>query len=187
MKKEKYVAAIVPVLKECGLKITMDEIALKIGATKKTLYNQFGSRELMIEECLDEMTRQYRKNLACMDDRTIPAHERFVNGVKYLRQYFKDIAPVFISDLMKIYPQKASMDHAEGRTFFENKLVENIKVGQLEGDYRADLDPGLIAKYIAYAVFSFFKKEVMNGSTYSADFYFEQIITFNVSALVDKG
>lgn len=186
MKKEKYVAAIVSVLKEEGLRVSMDMVATRIGATKKTLYNQFVSKELMIEDCLEEMTRQYRASLECMDDTGISVPERLESGIKTLRQYFKDISHAFIGDLVTFYPQKAAADHIQGSTFFEKKVAENIESGKASGVYRENIDSELLAKYISYAVFSFFKKEVMNGHSYSADYYFQQIIDFNINALLVK-
>lgn len=186
MKKAKYVAAIVPVLKEDGLKVSMDKVAIKIGATKKTLYNQFVTKELMIEECLEEMTRQYRESLDCMDDPAISIPERLEAGINTLRQYFRDMSHAFMGDLVTFYPQKATADHVQGSSFFEKKLADNIEAGKAAGVYRENIDSTLLAKYISYAVFSFFKKEVMNGHSYSADYYFQQIIDFNINALLVK-
>lgn len=39
MKKEKYLEKILPLIKSEGLTFTMDQLAMRIGVTKKTLYN----------------------------------------------------------------------------------------------------------------------------------------------------
>jgi len=92
----------------------------------------------------------------------------------------------FMRDLMEYYPQKASADHAIGSGYFEEKICRNIEEGKQEGVYRADIDSGLLAKYIAFSVFSFFRREVMMKNSYSADHYFAQVINFNINALLIK-
>lgn len=186
MKKDMYVSAIIPLLKEEGLGLSMDAIAQKIGVTKKTLYNRFESKNQMIDDCIAQISDQFRESLECMDDESIPVVERFVTGVNTLRQYFKDMSHAFMRDLIEYYPQKASLDHSSGSKYFEEKIAGNIAAGKREGIYRSEIDEGLFAKYISFSIFSFFQKEVMMANTYSADFYFEQVINFNVNALLIK-
>lgn len=186
MKKDKYLSAIIPILKEEGLGLSMEAMAQKIGVTKKTLYNRFNSKDQMIEDCLEQVTGQFKENLACMDDETLPVVERFEKGVTILRLYFKDMSHAFMRDLMVQYPQMASLDHTAGRSYFEEKIAQNIESGKVSGTYRTDIDSALFAKYISFSIFSFFQKEVMMGSTYSADYYFKQVIDFNINALLRK-
>ena len=186
MDKNKYLSLIIPLLKEEGLGLSMDAVAQKIGVTKKTLYNQFVSKDQMIEECLKMVSAQFRASLSCMDDESVPVEKRFADGVTTLRLYFREMSRVFMRDLMEYYPQKASLDHTAGSAYFEEKISENIEEGKRRGVYRPDIDSSLFAKYIAFSIFSFFQKEVMMRNTYSADHYFEQVIKFNINALLIK-
>lgn len=186
MDKNKYLSLIIPLLKEEGLGLSMDAVAQKIGVTKKTLYNQFVSKDQMIEECLKMVSAQFRASLSCMDGESVPVEKRFADGVTTLRLYFREMSRVFMRDLMEYYPQKASLDHTAGSAYFEEKISENIEEGKRRGVYRPDIDSSLFAKYIAFSIFSFFQKEVMMRNTYSADHYFEQVIKFNINALLIK-
>ncbi len=185
MNRDKYLTAIVTLLKEEGLGLSMDTVASRIGITRKTLYNTFSSKDCMIDDCLEYVSRQFKESLSCMDDLAVPASVRFSRGVTTLRLYFKDMSHIFMRDLMEYYPQKASLDHTAGSSYFEEKIAANIADGQKNGEYRMDIDPSLFAKYISFSIFSFFQKEVMRANTYSADYYFEQVINFNINALVN--
>ena len=184
MNKDKYLSAIIPLLKEEGLGMSMEAVAQKIGVTKKTLYNRFSSKDQMIEDCLQLISCQFQESLSCMDDSSIPIAKRFEMGVTTLRLYFKDMSHAFMRDLMKFYPQKASVNHSAGLVYFEEKIAQNIELGKKEGVYRPEIDSGLFAKYISFSIFSFFQKEVMMANTYSAGYYFEQVINFNINALL---
>lgn len=108
MTKDKYLSDIIRILKEEGLGLSMDTIAQKIGITKKTLYNRFSSKDQLIEDCLVQISDEFKESLSCMDDDSIPVEKRFEMGVSTLRQYFKEMSPALMRDLMKDYPQKAS-------------------------------------------------------------------------------
>ena len=184
MKKEKYIEAIIEVLKEEGLGLSMETIAQRIGVTKKTLYNRFSSKEAMLDDCLEQISNDFMESLSCMDDESVPIPVRLERGINCLRHYFKKMSHTFERDLQEMYPQKASIDHSNGSTFFENKIAENIVKGKEEGIYRADVDSVLFAKYISYSIFSFFRKKVMMEQDYPAEYYFKQVINFNINALL---
>lgn len=186
MTKDKYLSDIIRILKEEGLGLSMEDIAQRIGVTKKTLYNRFESKDRLIEDCMAQISAEFRDSLKSMDDVSIPVEKRFEMGVSTLRQYFKEMSPAFMRDLMKDYPQKASVDHTSGSSYFEEKIAQNIEQGKKSGVYRSEIDAGLFAKYISFSIFSFFQKEVMMRNTYSADFYFKQVIDFNINALYKK-
>jgi len=63
MNKDKYLSAIIPLLKEEGLGMSMEAVAQKIGVTKKTLYNRFSSKNQMIEDCLQLISCQFHESL----------------------------------------------------------------------------------------------------------------------------
>lgn len=186
MNRDKYLADIIRLFKEEGLGLSMETVAQKIGVTKKTLYNRFASKDRMIEECLEQVSRNFRESLECMDDESIPVEKRFEMGVSTLRRHFREMSHAFMRDLMEMYPQKASMDHAAGSSYFEEKIARNIEEGKKSGVYRKTIDAGLFAKYISVSIFSFFQKEIMMKNTYSADYYFQQVIDFNINALINK-
>lgn len=186
MKKEKYIEAIIEVLKEEGLDLPMETIAKKIGVTKKTLYNRFSSKEKMIDECLELISVRFKESLQCMNDETVPTPERLRNGISGVRIYMKSISHTFARDLKEMYPRKALTDHTLGNNFFESKIAANIEKGKAEGIYRPDIDSRLFAKYISFSIFSFFFKEVMKEQEYSVEYYFKQVVDFNINALLIK-
>lgn len=186
MDKNKYICDIIVLFKEEGLGMSMDTIAQKIGVTKKTLYNRFESKENLVEECLAQISEEFRNDLNAMDDRIVPVEKKFETGISTLRRYFREMSPVLMRDLLELYPRKASFDHHSGLGYFEKKIEENIIEGKTAGVYREDIDSKLFASYISFSIFSFFQKEVMMKSTYSADHYFEQVIKFNINALLKE-
>ena len=51
--KDKYIAQTFELFKREGLSLNMEQIAVSLGLTKKTLYNNFTSKENLINSVLD--------------------------------------------------------------------------------------------------------------------------------------
>ncbi|MBP9987556.1 MAG: hypothetical protein KBT44_06520, partial [Bacteroidales bacterium] len=104
-------------------------------------------------------------------------------GITVLVDFFRETSPKFLSGIARYYPQIATSDHDAGRELFNEKLQQNILRGQREGVYRNEIDAALIAGYISYSIFSYFKRSVMHDGDFAAQHYFSQVIDFNLKAL----
>lgn len=184
MHKDKYLAKISALMKEDGLDLSMDTIAERIGVTKKTLYNQFSSKEDLIDECINYMNDGLKAAISALADESIPASVGFCRGINGIKTEMFDISHVFLRDLQLVYPDKATRDHMVGTQLLEDMFRKNIEHGIASGEYRQDLDATLIARYIIYALFGFFKKEVMKGGgPWSVENYFSDMTVYHLNAL----
>lgn len=183
MKKEKYLEKIVELVKDIGLDFSMEAIAESIGVTKKTLYNQFTSKELLIEDCMKYMANELECATHCMVDESIPASEGFRQGITNMKDKMFDISHVFLRDLQLVYPDKATRDHMIGTQLFEKMLCKNIENGIASGEYRSDIEPALFAHFIIYSIFSYFKANVHQRSGWSSEDYFRRVTEYHLRAM----
>lgn len=184
MKEEKYIEKAIALFKQEGIAMPIDTIADYIGVTKKTLYNNFESKDGLIEKCMLKILDDLRAALACLTDESKDVRECFTEGITVLVDFFRETSPKFLSGIARYYPQIATNDHDAGRELFNEKLQQNILRGQEEGVYRNEIDAALIAGYISYSIFSYFKKSVMHDGDFAAQHYFKQVIDFNLKALI---
>lgn len=183
MRKDKYLDRIIPLLKEEGLSLSMDSIADEIGVTRKTLYNNFSSKDELLKECSGRLLDEFRQMTVCLNDTKVPVEKGFRDGILGLYDFFRTASHVFTRDMMQMYPELASGSHNSGTVLFEERLTENIRRGQAEGVYRKDIDTGWMAHFIAYSVFSFFQKYVMGGRICEPQEYFTKITDFMLCGL----
>jgi len=184
MRKEKYLEMIVPLLKREGLQLSMDAIADSIGVSRKTLYNQFASKDELTAQCSKYLFGQFREMTGCLADENVPAQEGFRQGMMGLRDFFREASHVFTRDLMASYPGIAQESHNSGSQLFGILLKANIERGQNDGTYRKDVDSCLFSKYIAFSVMAFFQKEIMRGGNVTVDDYFNKVIDFTLQSLL---
>lgn len=186
MNKEKYLEKIVVLVKDRGLDLSMENIAESIGVTKKTLYNQFTSKELLIEDCMKYMSIELQNAVACLVDESIPSSEGFRQGIANMKDKMFDISHVFLRDLHLVYPDKATRDHMIGSQLFEKMLRKNIENGIASGEYCSDIDPDRFANFIIYSIFSYFKARVLHGNEWASEDYFSSVTEYHLRAMLKK-
>lgn len=184
MRKEKYLKRIAALVREEGLDLSMETIANRIGVTKKTLYNQFASKENLIDECISYINNGLKIAIASFSDESFPASENFRRGISGIQSEMFDMSHVYLRDLQRIYPDKATRDHMTGSQLLRDGVQKNIELGMASGEYRRDINPTLFARYIIYAIFSFFMRNVMRSDEWPSEDYFRTVTEYHIRALL---
>ena len=119
---------------------TMDELANKMGMSKKTLYEHFPSKQDLVDACLD-----YALEMSCTNVTTFVQGEGSVIENVYRNQ--KKVQEVFninsdrpIWELQKYYPktyERMKSEFAKTDALFIDKLLEK---GWQEGLFRKDIN-----------------------------------------------
>ena len=119
---------------------TMDDLANKMGMSKKTLYEHFPSKQDLVDACLD-----YALEMSCTNVTTFVQGEGSVIENVYRNQ--KKVQEVFninsdrpIWELQKYYPktyERMESEFAKTDTLFIDKLLEK---GWQEGLFREDIN-----------------------------------------------
>jgi len=186
MNKEKYLSRIIPILRDEGLGVSMDVIAERTGISKKTLYNQFSSKDELISVCVGLFQQEFRERLNIFTNSELSVQDGFCKGIEEVRLFFTECSHSFVKDLSQFYPKIARASHIGGFEMFEHQVRLNIERGISEKVYRHDIDAHLLAKYIVVSIFGFFEREVMKNANYSVDHFFSQVIDFNMNALLAR-
>lgn len=187
-KKEKYAEKALEVFKHDGLRLSLDEIAEKIGVTKKTLYNHFSSKEELLTGCIHSFVMELELSMSIMSSDDINVVEGLRHGVDEIGRFFNTLSPVFLFDIKKMYPAIANTEHTSGFAFFLEGTKKNMIKGIKEGTYRKEINIELTSQYFTYSIVSFFITKVVNGTQFLAADYFKSIIDYHLHAIVtDKG
>lgn len=112
----RIIEATVEEFNEKGLKITMDDLAKRLGMSKKTLYLEFNSKEDLLLEVIERFFDEVKKReKIIIEDTSMDSVEKIRRIIIDLPQYYKNI------DFRKLYnlEEKYPKIHA--------KLMENIE------------------------------------------------------------
>lgn len=120
--------------------VTMDEIAVQLGVSKKTLYQYYADKDELVDAVILDVLTVNQDN--CIKDRSMAKnaiHEVFL-AIDMMQEMFQDMNPSVLYELEKYYP-KAFEKFAKHKSSFLYKVMkENIERGITEELYRSDID-----------------------------------------------
>ncbi len=133
--------------KTYGIKsVTMDDIAARMGISKKTLYQQVSDRNELISRVLENEYHQFTHQLTTLKLASNNALDQLTRLYLHILRYLKQISPSAVTDLQKQYPKLYSDANSRFKALISENLEVMILQGETEGLIRLDADEKLIAR-----------------------------------------
>lgn len=145
--KEKILAESEKLLWKYGVRtITMDDIARRLGISKKTIYQHFTDKEDIVYQVIDyhliNETCEVDKLLGLADN---PVEELLLVS-EMMRHHADAINPSLLVDVQRYYPKAWAvfLEHKENRIIKDIKM--SLQRGVDQGLYRTDVDLETMAR-----------------------------------------
>ena len=140
------------------ISVTMDEVAKATGMSKKTVYQCFANKAILVEVVVDYLITQCKNiinsNIDASDD---PVQELILQ--QDLFKHLIALRYVFNETMLKRYPRALRALHEFKSNYLKNAIELNLTDGVAMGLYRPGLDvPGTAAIYASVADFYLFYK-----------------------------
>jgi AcrR family transcriptional regulator len=169
-------------------RVTMDEIALKTGMSKKTIYQSFENKDeivnAIVEQHINKSATLCESNL-CVAENAI--HEVFLN-MEMVQKLTEDMHPSIFEDLEKYYPIVFEKLFRHKNDFISYKISQNMKRGIEEGLYREEINIDILTKLRIETMFLPFNQQLFPYSKYKlGDIEFELIEHFIYGIATPKG
>lgn len=128
--------------------VTMDEIALELGMSKRTIYEQFSDKKTLVEEdakCFAAMMRGKTDDIINNADNVIHG---IMGVLQFVQSMMSVVTPNYFIDMRRYYPDAFDQvsKHREMRKI--DLTVKLVKRGIEEGMFRSDLNVDLAAFFI---------------------------------------
>jgi TetR/AcrR family transcriptional regulator, cholesterol catabolism regulator len=126
--------------------VTMDEIAVQLGVSKKTLYQYYADKDELVDAVIIDVLGTNRDN--CLKDRSMAKnaiHEVFL-AIDMMQEMFQDMNPSVLFELERYYPTAFEKFIQHKYSFLYKVLTENIERGIAEELYRKDFDTEILVK-----------------------------------------
>ncbi len=147
--------------------ITMDEIALQMGASKKTIYQYYADKDELVDAVMGDVITHNQD--CCMKDKQSAKdaiHEVFL-AIDMMQEMFQDMNPSILFELEKYYPKAFDKFKQHKYSFLYQVLNENIKRGITEELYRSDIDIDILVKVRLETMMLPFNQMLFPKSKYS--------------------
>ncbi|MBO9153373.1 TetR/AcrR family transcriptional regulator [Chitinophaga sp. GCM10012297] len=145
--------------------ITMDDIAIKMGISKKTLYAHFADKSDLVVNVIS-------RHLKLMQDQCIESRNNSKDAVeelflvmKMLDEKLRNMNPVVMMDLQKFHAKAFQLFEEHKNVFLMQTIRENLERGIREGLYRPDIDIDILSHFRTASAMFCFQPELfpMNG------------------------
>jgi AcrR family transcriptional regulator len=126
--------------------VTMDEIAVQLGVSKKTLYQYYADKDELVDAVIADILSVNEHN--CTKDINIAKnaiHEVFL-AIDMMQEMFQDMNPAVLFEIEKYYPKAFEKFTKHKYSFLHRVLKENIERGIAEELYRPDIDVEILVK-----------------------------------------
>lgn len=130
-----------------GIKsITMDDIAVSLGISKKTIYQHFKDKNELVLNVIQVHMKKEKEDLDQISKDSSNAIEEIYLVSQYLKAMLLKTNPTILFDLKKYHLKAYDYFQSHKHECIENSIVRNIKLGIKEGNYRTGFDPKIMAR-----------------------------------------
>ncbi len=126
--------------------VTMDDVARKIGISKKTLYQIVPDKSSLVKKVMFSYLEKMRQHVKEIEQRKLNAIEHSLEVNKLINKIITYHNPAMEYDLKKYYPAIHNALIEKRRETMYKSIVKNMNKGIKEGLFRSDLKVEIIAK-----------------------------------------
>lgn len=168
--------------------VTMEDIAKQLGISKKTIYQHFEDKEQILYQVIQDKTGRDQFEMDCMlVDANNPVEE-ILYALHMIQKHADQVSPNLLIDVKRHYPQAFDLflHYKEGQIM--RSILENIQKGIVQGLYRSDLNPAVLARLRVEQIELAFNNDLFPAGEYSMhDVQHQLMHHFVRGMLTDKG
>jgi AcrR family transcriptional regulator len=142
---------------------TMDELAVELGMSKKTLYVHFGSKDEIVRAVIDELGREIRADAeALLANRHLTLAEKLRGFAEGMLERMACLNPRTIRELQRFAPalhQRVVEIRQKNIPYIFGRFIEE---GKLSGKVRAEVDSAFAVEFYLHAVSGLFESGALD-------------------------
>ncbi len=172
-----------------GIKsVSMDDLATKLGMSKKTLYQHFNNKQDLVSQSLSRHVKLEEEVIEEISRTATDAIDEMAQIAEHTVIHFRQIKPILIHDLQKYYRDIWQSVVIHQSQFIKTKIETNINRGISEGYYRSELNSDIVSKLYVAKSFSLVDENLFSLVNYPRELLVRQHILYHLNGILsDKG
>jgi AcrR family transcriptional regulator len=126
--------------------VTMDEIAVTLGISKRTVYEIFKDKSELVQTCIGKLTEYQDKNIVKVVSESSNVIEAIFVFMREGIKAMNSINPVFFKDFEKLYPALWRKLEKEALAKRLELSVKLLTAGVDQGLFRKDMNTEIVSK-----------------------------------------
>ena len=181
--KDKYIREVFELYKRRGLNLSMEQIADELQITKKTLYNNFESKEEMVRTVVDyffcTLECKMMESLSCSSN----AIQDMISISDTIRNEIDHLGAVLLNDLTG--DNISLFAHSNRSSFYSKVIRDNLRKGIDENLYRKNIDIEYVTLFYTSAIELFYKKSKCNNYIKNSAKFHSELVRHHLYSIVD--
>lgn len=170
-----------------GLKsVTMDDIARKLGMSKKTLYQYVENKQDLIAKTIVASIEEEKIMMAAARATSEDSIEEMLKIARFAIQQLRKLSPTLVYDLQKYYRNIWQLVHKLHREHGQQIIKENIERGKAQGIYRSDVNADILAKMYVMGTFAVVDEELFPLKNYNKEKLFIEFIKYHIHGIASE-
>ncbi len=188
-KEERIIKESAIIFKRFGIKsVNMDDIASKLGMSKKTLYKYVTDKNDLVKRAMQLQIDEECTILEEISAKNLNAIDESFEIMRMVMGMIKDLHPAVVFDIQKYHPELMRTMECKRSEVIATTLEQNMRKGVEEGLYRTDLIPEFITSLYVSAVEAIFHKLSFGNSDLSFQELYLELFRYHTRGIAsDKG
>jgi len=127
--------------------VTMDEIALQCGVSKKTIYQFFADKDELVEAIVKEKIKFSEECCDTDISSSVDAVDEIFKTIDMVEELLKNMNPAVIFDLKKYHYEAFKEMEKHKSEYVYTTVKNNLLRGIKEGLYREDINVEILSRY----------------------------------------
>jgi AcrR family transcriptional regulator len=158
--------------------VTMDDLALELGMSKKTLYAHFASKSLLLKSVIEDKLHAVDADLSRV---ALRSSSDFLSAVQQLlacvRQHSEELQPPFLRDMAREVPELFKVVQTRRRALIQRHLGKLLREGRKSGMIRKDITIDLMIEILVGAMDALMNPQRLSQLELSARTCLSAIVT----------
>lgn len=159
-------------------KVSVDEIASKLGISKKTFYQYFASKDLLVQSVVENNIQELELQITdLISDTEKSCRDKIEMLLTSITSFHTKFSQRFMEDIVKYMPNTLAKMEESGNTVIANHFRELYLQGVAENIFRDDIDPEVIIKIYFHIIEKMHDQEMLAKVPYSFRDIYKMIVT----------
>lgn len=168
--------------------VTMDDIATQLGISKKTLYQKFPKKALLIRDCCELYFKAQLSTITEIEAANLNAIAELQKIYEHNCSFLQQVHPSVIYDLKKYHPEAWDKFIDFKDKFILQSVFRNLKKGVSEGLYRTDMNMNIIARLYVSRIDMLLDTRIFPREDFTLNQILSELFIYHVRGIAtDKG
>ncbi|MFK7933343.1 MAG: TetR/AcrR family transcriptional regulator [Saprospiraceae bacterium] len=163
--------------------ITMDEIARRLGISKKTLYQYVENKADLIKKVVQQHMQEDMATCLDIQSKAEDAIHEMILSARHATEQLRELSPTIVHDLKKYYPQCWELIEQMHNEGMYEIIKENLERGIQQGVYRSEINTEIIARFHTSQMTLLVDEDIFPLKKYNRQNLMEQFMSYHIHGI----